>query len=118
MTCRRLERLWRDPPDFACLAADACGKEELRTARAVVVLAHESWHLRGVRNEAETQCYAVQTTEATARALGLDPEAARRVALWAAADHAGEYDWEYRDSKRCRPRGAWDLRPETAAWPG
>ena len=29
------------------------------TARAIAVLAHEAWHLRGIRHEGVTECYAV-----------------------------------------------------------
>ena len=32
-----------------------------RTGRAIAVLAHESWHLRGVGDEATTECYALQS---------------------------------------------------------
>ena len=43
----------------------------------LTVLAHEATHLRGIRNEAETECYALQEGVALGRALGLDQDTAR-----------------------------------------
>src|SRR5262249_16823320 len=39
-------------------------------AQAVKVLAHESFHLRGVKNEAAAECYALQFVTTMARLLG------------------------------------------------
>ena len=61
-----------------------------RAAFGIVTLAHESWHLRGIVNEAQTQCYAVQTTEAVAppgRPRGRAPLAVR-----VAADDSARQD--------------------------
>jgi hypothetical protein len=55
----------------------------------IVTLAHESWHLRGILNGARTQCYAVQTTEAVARSLGVAAVDARAVAVRVALDSSG-----------------------------
>jgi len=41
------------------------------------VLAHEATHLRGVRYEAETECYALQEGVELGRQLGLDTGTAR-----------------------------------------
>ena len=41
-----------------------------QTARAVAVLAHESWHLRGERDEGRTECFALQSGVDLARRLG------------------------------------------------
>ena len=116
-TCRSLERVWRGKQgSFHCLVAGGCDAETLAAVSGIVTLAHESWHLRGIVDEARTQCYAVQTTEAVARSLGVAPAdaglIARRVALDDARSPAGEYH-----SAHCRPGGAYDLRPDTAAWP-
>ena len=100
-----------------CLLVDDCDSKKLGAVSGIVTLAHESWHLRGIVNEAQTQCYAVQTTEAVARSLGVAPAdaalIAARVALADARAPVGEYH-----SAQCRPGGAYDLRPDTAAWPG
>ena len=42
-----------------------------RTGRAIAVLAHESWHLRGVGDEATTECYALQSGVQVGRRLGI-----------------------------------------------
>jgi hypothetical protein len=47
------------------------------TARAIAVLAHESWHLRGERNEALANCYGFQSGVAIGRNLGLSESRAR-----------------------------------------
>ena len=74
-TCASLERVWRGKHDsFSCVLTGGCDRGTLDAVGGVVTLAHESWHLRGVANEARTQCYAVQTTEAVARRLGVAPE--------------------------------------------
>ena len=42
-----------------------------QTARALAVLAHEAWHLRGLRDEGTTECYALQSGVQLGRSLGL-----------------------------------------------
>ena len=37
-----------------------------QTARAIAVLAHEAWHLRGVANERRTECFAIRAACASA----------------------------------------------------
>ena len=86
-----------------------------RLAAAVVTLAHEPQHNKGVAVEAEAECYAIQLAAETAERLGVDPSYARGLArlYWA------HYDLElpvYR-SPLCRDGGAYDLRPETSTWP-
>ena len=49
-------------------------------ALAVDVLAHESWHLAGVIDEAATECHAVETVAWTAERLGTTPEQGRELA--------------------------------------
>ena len=57
---------------------------------AVDVLAHESWHLRGVLDEAETECRALQTIAWTAVQLGATPEQGRAMAR-------AQFDGVYRE---------------------
>ena len=116
-TCSSLERVWRGKQgSFRCLLAGDCDAETFATVSGIVTLAHESWHLRGIVNEARTQCYAVQTTEAVARSLGVGPADARFIAIRVALDDARSPESEYH-SAHCRPGGAYDLRPDTLAWP-
>ena len=58
----------------------------------------------------------MQTTELVARRLGVTPRDARAIALRVAADDSRAPEGEYH-SVQCRPGGAYDLRPDTAAWP-
>jgi hypothetical protein len=118
-TCASLERLWRagEPPSFSCLLTRSCERERLELVDGMLTLAHESWHLRGVKDEARTQCYAVQSMEATARLFELLPADARLVALYVAVQDAAAPRDRYH-SRECRPGGAFDLAPATAGWPG
>jgi hypothetical protein len=84
-------------------------------AAAVVTLAHEPQHSKGVAVEAQAECYAIQAAPATARRLGVDPAYARSLAAvyW---DHYGEELAVYR-SRECRDGGAYDLHPRSSDWP-
>ena len=116
-TCKSLERVWRGRErSFACLVEGVCDEDTVRAAFGIVTLAHESWHLRGVTNEAQTQCYAVQTAEETARRLGVPALDARALAVRVAVDDAMAPRDEYH-ADACRPGGPYDLHPKTAAWP-
>ena len=50
-----------------------------QTGRALAVLAHEAWHLRGIRDEGTTECYALQSGVALGQRLGLEEGVARRL---------------------------------------
>ena len=52
---------------------DACVERAAREGQAVVTLAHESMHLRGVTSESQAQCLAEQATPSTVVQLGGDP---------------------------------------------
>jgi len=116
-TCESLERIWRadEPPSFTCLRG-MCTRETLALVAGIVTLAHEAWHLRGVTNEAQTQCYAIQTTELVALRLGVRTADARAVADYVAGRDARAPAGEYH-SVECRPGGSFDLHPETLDWP-
>ena len=73
-----------------------------RTGRAIAVLAHEAWHLRGEADEGTTECYALQSGVA----LGA---AARVVRGHRAAAHATAADRE-RAPRRRNARVPRDLR--------
>ena len=84
---------------------------------AVDVLAHESWHLRGVIDEAETECRSLQTMAWTAQQLGATAEQGRAMAL-------AQYNGVYQEMPDAVPRrgacadgGALDLRPDDARFP-
>ena len=118
-TCRDLERFAsaRNERSFECvLRGVPCERAVGKIAAAVRVLAHEAWHLRGVTNEAETECYALQTTALTARRLGATTEQARAVALWNARHVYPTLPSDYQ-SGDCHDGGDFDLHRGTTDWP-
>jgi hypothetical protein len=106
-TCSTLE-------DFAKGHTD--GDDAIRVAAALHVLAHESFHLAGVRNEAEADCYGLQRTAFVAERLGADPVDAQRLAGLALLERAQSAPPEYR-SPQCYDGGALDLDPGSSVWP-
>jgi hypothetical protein len=119
-TCDRLEDFSRagTKPAFDCLVPDDrhCRREVVETARALATLAHESFHLAGIRDEAAAECYATQTVDFVAQKLGATAAQGKLVATWAARTSPRTHPEEYH-SQECRPGGALDLEPRTAAWP-
>jgi hypothetical protein len=89
-----------------------------RTARAVAVLAHESWHLRGVRDEGTTECYALQSGVELGQRLGLGEDTARRMMRQQLVENAGRgATSEYVVGPECRDGGDLDLNPRSSAFP-
>ena len=89
-------------------------------AFAITVLAHEATHLRGIRNEAETECYALQEGVALGRRLGLDPETARTLMETQRARDLSDTSvsrLDYRLPEECRNGGKLDLRPSDPRFP-
>lgn len=119
-TCDRLEDFSRagTKPAFDCLIPDdrQCKREVVETARALSTLAHEAYHLAGVRNEAAAECYAIQTVDFVTERLGATAAEGRIVSAWAAHTSARTHPTEYH-SQECRRGGALDLEPGTSAWP-
>ena len=88
------------------------------TGRAIVVLAHEAWHLRGVRDEATTECYSFQSGVELGQRLGLSEERARDLMRRELSKNAGSgTSFEYRVRPGCREGGELDLKPESADFP-
>jgi hypothetical protein len=119
-SCAELDALaeGRRAKELECVARTnlACGRHGRETVMAVDVLAHESWHLRGVIDEAETECRSLQTMAWTAQQLGATPEQGRALAR---AQYDGMYQEmpaQYR-SGGCADGGPLDLRPEDAVFP-
>lgn len=90
-----------------------------RTARAIAVLAHEAWHLRGVSDEGATECYAVQSGVGVGMQLGLSEERARQLMRQQLAENAlrGGGTAEYRVPPECRDGGSLDLAPDDGRFP-
>jgi hypothetical protein len=90
-----------------------------QTGRAVAVLAHEAWHLRGVRDEGTTECYALQSGVELGRRLGLTEGTARRLMRQQLTENSlrGAASLEYVVSPDCRDGGRLDLDPNRARFP-
>jgi hypothetical protein len=90
-----------------------------RTARALAVLAHEAWHLKGVSDEGATECYALQTGVELGQRLGLSEDAARRMMRQQLVENAlrGQASPTYRVPPDCRNGGRLDLEPNSDAFP-
>lgn len=82
---------------------------------AVEALAHESYHLAGVQDEAATQCYALQAMRFAATRLGAPADVAEAYVRAAVARYPALPE-AYR-SDECREGGALDLHPETGVFP-
>ena len=69
-SCAELDALaeGRRAKELACTerAGILCGRHGREVAMAVDVITHESFHLRGVEDEAKTECDSLQTMAATA----------------------------------------------------
>ena len=90
-----------------------------RTGRALAVLAHEAWHLRGVSDEGRTECYALQSAVDVGRRLGLSTGTARRLMRQQLAENAlrtGSTS-EYRVPPDCQDGGELDLNPDSSSFP-
>jgi hypothetical protein len=115
--------------DLAYLTPERCldlyrlaFKQEVRssqTARALAVLAHEAWHLRGVSDEGTTECYALQTGVEIGQRLGLSAETAGRMMRQQLVENArrGQASPAYRVPPDCRDGGRLDLNPDIARFP-
>jgi hypothetical protein len=90
-----------------------------RTGRALAVLAHEAWHLRGVEVESTTECYALQSGVALGRRLGLDDGTAAQLMRQQLTENAlrGAESIEYRLTPECRDGGRLDLDQDEGRFP-
>ncbi|MGH3103350.1 MAG: hypothetical protein ACRDN6_04560 [Gaiellaceae bacterium] len=90
-----------------------------QTARSLAVLAHEAWHLRGVRDEGTTECYALQSGVELGQRLGLSEQSARQMMRQQLAENALRRgaSSEYVVSPGCYNGGSLDLDPGTSRFP-
>jgi hypothetical protein len=93
-----------------------CGDDAQALAWAVDVLTHESWHLRGIMDEAETECHSLQTMAWAAQRLGATPAQARGLAELQLEAGYPRLPGRYR-SGDCVDGGRLDLRPDDPVWP-
>jgi hypothetical protein len=82
---------------------------------AVHVLTHESMHMRGITNEADAECAAMQRDAETAELLGADPAEALALARVYWLNDYPQMPDDYR-SGECHPGGALDEHLSMAPW--
>jgi len=104
--CRTLETLTYHRPRYA----------NVITANALDTLTHEMIHALGVRNEARTECDAMQLSFVTGWKLGIPLAYAENL------DHLSLRNYHshpprYIDTRDCRENGAWDLFPNRPSLP-
>ena len=120
MTCAELDALaeGRRQKELECTerAGILCGRHGKELAVAVDVLTHESWHMRGIQDEARTECNSLQTMAGTAMALGATSGQAAALARGQLAESYPLMPDQYR-SAQCANGGEMDLRPDDTRWP-
>jgi hypothetical protein len=87
--------------------------------RAIAVLAHEAWHLRGEASEALANCYGYQSGVNVGVELGLSEAAARHLMREQLADNPIDYAGSpaYLVPSECHNNGAYDLHPRDPDFP-
>jgi hypothetical protein len=90
-----------------------------RAGRAIAVLAHESWHLRGVRDEGLANCYGFQSGVQIGVHLGLSESNARRLMREQLATNAPDVrgNAQYLVPPGCHDGGSYDLNPAESGFP-
>jgi hypothetical protein len=101
----------------------SCSSEDCayvpRIAMALAVVAHESYHILGYSNEAQVECYGMQSIWFVASKLGASVAESQALAsLYATKMYPLRRTqtpayW----SAQCRDGGKLDLRPSLARWP-
>jgi hypothetical protein len=91
-------------------------RNPLEIAWSLNTLAHESYHLAGVRHEAQTECYALQAIDFVARRLGASPEQGRALGAFSFDQLPSRMPAEY-SSPECHDGRRFDLHPDDPAWP-
>ena len=88
------------------------------TGHAIVVLAHESWHLRGVEDEGLANCYAYQSGVQVGVDLGLSRSVAYGLMRQALSDNAVDAaDPRYVVPAGCKDGGKYDLNRGASQFP-
>jgi len=115
------------PSERACLLAGAypCPGRVSQMAIALHVFTHEAVHLRGIHDERQTDCYAIQLLPWTARWFGVPLDLARAFGRyhWAGYGQAprngpfpAHVGGSQYGSPECRPGGRYELGAPGGAW--
>ena len=93
-TCDELDALAEGhrAKELECIgrAKVLCGRHGTAVAMAVDTLTHESFHLRGIANEADTECHSLHAMAWTAQQFGATAEQGTAMAL-------AQYDGPYQE---------------------
>lgn len=91
-----------------------------RTSWAVLVLAHEAWHLRGEADEGLANCFGMQSGVELGQRLGLSPATAARMMAYQYGLNATRFSLgraEYLLPEGCTDGGEHDLDPGERRFP-
>jgi hypothetical protein len=121
LMCNALASFRASPSSFdpkAC-ADNACISRVGGAAMALATVSHESYHLLGYRNEAQVECYGMQSIWFVATKLGAPLPVAQSIASFYATRMYPRRRTETPAywSMQCRDGGKLDLRPTLARWP-
>ena len=88
-------------------------------AMALAVVAHESYHVLGYTNEAQVECYGMQSIWFVATSLGASVAEGQRIAAfyWRTTYARRQQTTPAYWSADCRDGGKYDLRPASHGWP-
>jgi hypothetical protein len=117
--CAELDALaeGRRADQLACVErSTSCGDDAQWLADAVDTITHESFHLKGIANEAATECYAMQTMAGTATQLGATEAQGRALATLHYETSYPLMPDQYR-STACAGGGALDLHSRDPRFP-
>ncbi len=119
-TCKELDALVDGGRErqLACAErSSSCGDDVQTLAWAIGTVAHESVHLRGILDEALTECYAMQYLALHRAAARGDAAAGPQPRAAALGDEPGKKPDQYQVPAGCEDGGRLDLRPADPAWP-
>ena len=119
--CADLEAFHASPASFdprSC-GDETCLKTDANVAMSLATVSHESYHLLGYTNEAQVECYGMQSIWYVASKLGASLDEAEAIGTFYATEiyplrqtQTPAY-W----TPECRDGGTYDLRPQSHAWP-
>jgi hypothetical protein len=97
----------------------ACLTKVQDAALALATVSHESYHLLGYTNEAQVECYGMQSIWYVANKLGATVAESQAIASFYATQMYPERRTQTPAywSPECRDGGKYDLRPNSHAWP-
>ena len=119
--CADLEAFHKAPASFdprAC-SDGACLNTDAAVAMALATVSHESYHLLGYTNEAQVECYGMQSIWYVASKLGASIVEAQEIGRFYATELYPERQTQTPAywTAECRDGGKYDLRPGSRSWP-